>query len=122
MSEPTAAAPRTGHAPVNGMRMYYEVHEPEVHEPDRDPGTVPVLLLHGAYMPTGNFGPLLPGLATPPDHARRELDQMHLVTLATNAGPGRPTHHDHPRPADPAPRPRLPEPPRFPDFTLPDSR
>jgi hypothetical protein len=67
MSEPTAAAPRTGYAPVNGMRMYYEVHEPEVHEPDRDPGAVPVLLLHGAYMTTGNFGLLLPGLATPPD-------------------------------------------------------
>jgi len=33
MSEPTAAAPRTGYAPVNGLRMYYEAHEPAGHEP-----------------------------------------------------------------------------------------
>jgi pimeloyl-ACP methyl ester carboxylesterase len=58
MSEPATAASRTGYAPVNGLRMYYEIHNP-----DREKGAVPVLLLHGAYMTTGDFGPLLPGLA-----------------------------------------------------------
>ena len=55
---PATATPRTGYAPVNGLRMYYEVHGPD----GEDVG-VPLLLLHGAYMTTGDFGPLLPGLA-----------------------------------------------------------
>jgi pimeloyl-ACP methyl ester carboxylesterase len=38
--------------------MYYEIHGA-----DRQEGAVPVLLLHGAYMTTADFGPLLPGLA-----------------------------------------------------------
>jgi pimeloyl-ACP methyl ester carboxylesterase len=50
--------PRSGYQAVNGLRMYYEIHTP-----DREKGAVPVLLLHGAYMTTGDFGPLLPGLA-----------------------------------------------------------
>jgi pimeloyl-ACP methyl ester carboxylesterase len=54
----TPTAPRSGYAPVNGLRMYYEIHGA-----DRENGTVPVLLLHGAYMTTGDFGPLLQGLA-----------------------------------------------------------
>jgi pimeloyl-ACP methyl ester carboxylesterase len=58
-TERTGAAPTTGYAPVNGLRMYYEVHG----GPDPAPGGNPVLLLHGAYMTTGDFGPLLPGLA-----------------------------------------------------------
>jgi pimeloyl-ACP methyl ester carboxylesterase len=60
VTEPAAtpAAPGTGYAPVNGLRMYYEVHGP-----DREDGAVPVLMLNGAYMTTGDFGPLLPGLA-----------------------------------------------------------
>ena len=37
--------------------MYYEIHG-EQHE-----AAAPVLLLHGAYMTTADFGPLLPGLA-----------------------------------------------------------
>ena len=49
------AAPRSGHAPVHGLRMYYEVHGPDA--------GVPVLLMNGAYLTTGDFGPLLPGLA-----------------------------------------------------------
>jgi pimeloyl-ACP methyl ester carboxylesterase len=51
-------APTTGYAPVNGLRMYYEVHGA-----DRGAGRSPVLILHGAYMTTGDLGPLLPGLA-----------------------------------------------------------
>jgi pimeloyl-ACP methyl ester carboxylesterase len=50
-------APTSGYAPLNGLRMYYELHGP-----DPAPGAVPVLLLHGAYMTTGDFGPLLDGL------------------------------------------------------------
>jgi pimeloyl-ACP methyl ester carboxylesterase len=38
--------------------MYHEIHGP-----DGKDGAVPTLLLHGAYMTTGDFGPLLPGLA-----------------------------------------------------------
>ena len=52
------ATPRTGYAPVNGLRMYYEVHGD-----DRGADRTPVLLLNGAYMTTADFGPLLPGLA-----------------------------------------------------------
>jgi pimeloyl-ACP methyl ester carboxylesterase len=48
---------RTGSAPVNGLRVYVEVHGG-----DR-PDAVPLLLLGGAYMTTADFGPLLPGLA-----------------------------------------------------------
>src|SRR5919112_5680926 len=56
----TEVAPRadTGYAPVNGLRMYYELHGPDV-----APGDSPVLLLHGAYMTSGDFGSLLAGLA-----------------------------------------------------------
>ena len=48
--------PTTGHAPVNGLQVYYEIHGEEH-------GGVPVLLLNGAYMTTADFGPLLSGLA-----------------------------------------------------------
>ena len=52
-----ASAPtETGYAPANGLNMYYEIHGAQT-------GAPPILLLHGAYMSTGQFGPLLPGLA-----------------------------------------------------------
>ena len=41
------------YAPVNDLQMYYEVHGVGP----------PLILLHGAYMTAGAFGPLLPGLA-----------------------------------------------------------
>jgi pimeloyl-ACP methyl ester carboxylesterase len=47
------AEPRTGYAPVNGLRLYHEIH-------GEGP---PLLLLHGAYMTIDAMGPLLPGLA-----------------------------------------------------------
>src|SRR5436305_1063378 len=45
---------RTGYAPVNGLKMYYEIH-----------GTgQPLVLLHGAFSAIGtSFGALLPELA-----------------------------------------------------------
>jgi len=51
------AVPTTGYAPVNGLRLYYEVHG------TGEPGRGPVLLLGGAYMTTADVGPLLPALA-----------------------------------------------------------
>lgn len=45
--------PQTGYAPVNGLKMYYEIH-----------GTgKPLVLLHGGLMTIGDLGPLLPALA-----------------------------------------------------------
>jgi pimeloyl-ACP methyl ester carboxylesterase len=58
IAERTGAEPTTGYAAVNGLRMYYEIHGS-----DRGADHSPVLLLHGAYMTTADFGPLLPGLA-----------------------------------------------------------
>ncbi len=55
MTRPPSAS-QHGYAPVNGLQMYYEIHGQQT-------GGTPILLLHGAYMSTGAFGPLLPGLA-----------------------------------------------------------
>jgi pimeloyl-ACP methyl ester carboxylesterase len=55
----TNTAPHMGYAPVNGLRMYYEIHGTD----RAGGGRAPVLLLHGAYMSTRAFGPLLAGLA-----------------------------------------------------------
>ncbi|MEA2154216.1 MAG: hypothetical protein QOE11_356 [Solirubrobacteraceae bacterium] len=45
--------PHSGYAPVEGLRMYYEIH---------GQGR-PLLLLHGAYMTIDLMGPILPALA-----------------------------------------------------------
>lgn len=51
-------APETGYAPVNGLRMYDEIHGREA------AGTPPLLLLHGAYSNIEtDFGRLLPTFA-----------------------------------------------------------
>jgi pimeloyl-ACP methyl ester carboxylesterase len=44
----------TGYAPVNGLRMYYEIH---------GSGGVPLVILHGAFGTVDMFGPLVPALA-----------------------------------------------------------
>ena len=76
----TGTAIRTGHAPVNGLRMYYEIHGA-----DRGADRSPVLLLNGAYMTTGDFGPLLPGLA-----------RAHTVVVTDLQGHGRTNDADRP--------------------------
>ena len=49
---------RTGYAPVNGLRIYYEIHG------DERPGQPPLVLLHGGGDTIGtSFGHLLPELA-----------------------------------------------------------
>jgi pimeloyl-ACP methyl ester carboxylesterase len=60
VSQVTASAgaqtpPETGYAPVNGLRMYYEIH---------GSGGTPLLLLHGGLFNIDlQFGELLPGLS-----------------------------------------------------------
>ena len=49
----TGTAPQAGYAPVNGLRMYYEIH-----------GTgEPLVLLHGAFGAIDLWGPILATLA-----------------------------------------------------------
>jgi pimeloyl-ACP methyl ester carboxylesterase len=46
---------KKGYAPVNGLKMYYEIH---------GSGGTPLILLHGAYSSIGSsFGALIPGLS-----------------------------------------------------------
>ncbi|MGY1671651.1 alpha/beta fold hydrolase [Geodermatophilus sp. SYSU D00710] len=56
--QPATGGPRTGYAPVNGLQVYVEVHGPE-----REAAGTPLLLLYGAYMTTGDLGPLVSALA-----------------------------------------------------------
>jgi pimeloyl-ACP methyl ester carboxylesterase len=67
----------TGYADVRGLRMYHELHGPA--------DAPPLVLLHGAYMSTGTFGPLLPGLSA---HRR--------VIVPDLQGHGRTTDADRP--------------------------
>ena len=45
--------PHTGYAPINGLRLYYEIHGQGE----------PLILLHGGFGLTAMFGPILPQLA-----------------------------------------------------------
>ena len=47
---------RRGYAPVNGLQLYYEVH-------GRNTTGTPLLLVHGSFMSTDQWGPILPALA-----------------------------------------------------------
>ena len=71
----TSTDVQTGYAPVNGLRMYYEIHG----------SGRPLILLHGAYMTIDMMGPLLPGLA----RARR-------VIAVEQQGHGRTADADRP--------------------------
>lgn len=53
-----ASSPITGYAPVNGLRLYYEIHG------TAQPGQVPLILLHGGGDSIRtSFGAILPALA-----------------------------------------------------------
>lgn len=41
------------YAPINGLRMYYEIHGEGQ----------PLIVLHGAFMTIGTMGPIVPALA-----------------------------------------------------------
>ena len=66
---------QTGYAPVDDLRMYYEIHG----------SGRPLLLLHGAYQTIDTIGPLLPGLA-----------QTHKVIAFELQGHGRTADVDRP--------------------------
>ena len=66
---------QTGYAPVEDLRMYYEIHG----------SGRPLLLLHGAYQSIDTIGPLLPGLA-----------QTHKVIAFELQGHGRTADVDRP--------------------------
>ena len=61
MTNDAAETGAGGHARVNGLNMYYEIH-----------GTGrPLVLLHGAYMTIDAMGAVIPGLAgTSPSSCR----------------------------------------------------
>jgi alpha-beta hydrolase superfamily lysophospholipase len=51
--QPNSAAFRSGYAPVNGLRMYYEIH-----------GTgQPLILVHGGLGSSDMFAPIVPELS-----------------------------------------------------------
>jgi len=52
----TSIAPRFGYAPVNGLRLYYEIDGQQ-----RD-GQVPLVVLHGSFMTIELMGGLVPAL------------------------------------------------------------
>src|SRR6185503_10560570 len=53
----TAAPVKTGYVPVNGMKMYYEIHGKEI------TGALPLIVLHGAYMNIPSMGAIILELA-----------------------------------------------------------
>jgi hypothetical protein len=92
----TETAPQTGYAPVNGLRMYYEVH---------GTGGSPLLLLHGGLFNIDlQFGQLIPGL--PADRRQDTIQRVVIVpdqpvaALVDGAGPRLGVDHEHPTGAD----------------------
>ena len=72
---PENPTPRTGYAPVNGLKLYYEVH-----------GTgEPVILLHGGLGASGMFAGILPALS-----AKRQVIAADLQAHGRTADMDRP--------------------------------
>jgi pimeloyl-ACP methyl ester carboxylesterase len=72
--------PQTGYAPVNGLRMYYEVF-----------GTGrPLVLLHGAYMTIETMGQIVPSLAE-----SRQVITVELQAHGHTADIDRPLTYEH---------------------------
>jgi pimeloyl-ACP methyl ester carboxylesterase len=73
----TTTPAKTGYAPVNGLKMYYEVY---------GSGGVPLVLIHGAFSAIGtSFGALIPGLA-----ANRQVVAVELQAHGHTADIDRP--------------------------------
>ena len=53
----SSAPSKTGYVHVNGMKMYYEIHGTGT------AGSIPLVVLHGAYMNIQNMGDIIPKLA-----------------------------------------------------------
>ena len=49
--------PKTGYVQVNGMKMYYEIYGPDTAQ------SMPLIVLHGAYMNIISMGDIIPKLA-----------------------------------------------------------
>jgi pimeloyl-ACP methyl ester carboxylesterase len=72
--------PQTGYAPVNGLRMYYEVF-----------GTgQPLVVLHGAYMTIETMGEIVPSLAE-----SRQVIAVELQAHGHTADIDRPLTYEH---------------------------
>ncbi len=69
----------TGYVDVNGMKMYYEIHG------QGTPGSLPLIVLHGAYMNILSMGAIIP-----------ELARNHKVYALEFQGHGRTTDIDRP--------------------------
>jgi pimeloyl-ACP methyl ester carboxylesterase len=75
----TEAAPQTGYAPVNGLRMYYEIHG----------SGEPLVLLHGGFGTIGLWGPILTSLA-----AARQVIAVEFQGHGHTADIDRPLRYD----------------------------
>ena len=53
----SSTPPKTGYVQVNGMKIYYEIHGTGT------PGSMPIVVLHGAYMNIPSMGDIIPKLA-----------------------------------------------------------
>jgi pimeloyl-ACP methyl ester carboxylesterase len=72
--------PQSGYAPVNGLRMYYEIH-----------GTgEPLVVLHGAYMTIETMGQIVPSLAE-----SRQVIGVELQAHGHTADIDRPLSYEH---------------------------
>jgi len=75
---------RTGYAPINDLKMYYEIHGLD-HSPDQGGSLLPLVLLHGSMSSLDMFRGLLPALA-----------QNRQVVLMDQQGHGRTADIDRP--------------------------
>ena len=64
MQVANTAVVKSGYAPVNGLKIYYKIYEPETTDETRNArihgAGVPLLALHGGLGSTEMFGPILP--------------------------------------------------------------
>jgi len=56
-ANPNTTLVKTGYVPVNGMKMYYEIHGQGTAD------AMPLIVIHGAYMNIPSMGAIIPALA-----------------------------------------------------------